>query len=64
MWCPNCGKDNNVVDGHGKAKQFSYIRKRKCLSCGHKFRTVEYYQPDLPTNVYGRIIGNRKKSEV
>ena len=60
MKCPCCGENNTSVTSHGKTMKYSYIRYRKCNSCGHKFKTVEYYQPDLPTNVAGRIIGNRK----
>lgn len=48
MKCPYCFQDNNKVLEHSrKLKQTTdrgvvLRRKRKCLSCGESFYTIEY----------------------
>lgn len=42
MKCPNCGKDHNTVVGAVK-QSIPYKRYRKCLECGFRFKTYEYY---------------------
>lgn len=39
MICPKCGDGSGVYNGF--EKDGTYIRRRKCLACGHRFITVE-----------------------
>lgn len=39
MTCPKCGDGSGVYNGF--EKDGNYIRRRKCLNCGHRFITVE-----------------------
>lgn len=43
MKCPYCKQDNNrVVAVHGYDSEMPK-RHRKCINCGRKFNTEEYY---------------------
>ena len=51
MKCPYCKDDNNrcyFVSGRkeDQERRGYYKRKRKCLSCGRGFWTIEEYVPD------------------
>lgn len=51
MKCPYCKEDNNRCHFCGQSKKDKerlgyYRRKRKCLSCGRTFWTVEEYVED------------------
>ena len=39
--CPNCGMGAQVRGGFEDMDGLRYIRRRKCLTCGHRFITVE-----------------------
>lgn len=40
--CPACTKDNDAVKDSRPTNGGKYIRRRrKCLSCGHKWSTIE-----------------------
>jgi transcriptional regulator NrdR family protein len=40
--CPKCkGSRTRVYGGKAHAAGTMYIRRRQCLTCGHKFRTSE-----------------------
>lgn len=43
--CPRCGSKVKVIDS-GSTKD-KLERTRKCLSCGHEYRTVEILQKDF-----------------
>lgn len=40
MKCPKCRIDNTGVYG-GKALKHAFMRYRRCLACGYKFKTIE-----------------------
>ena len=48
MKCPYCGSDNHTVNGNHKReiRTGRVRRRRKCLDCGEKFWTIEFYVPD------------------
>lgn len=55
MKCPYCKADNHkcyFVSGRreDRERRGYYKRKRKCLSCGRSFWTVEEYVPDEVVN--------------
>ena len=39
MMCPTCGNQTKVIDS--EASSDSVKRRRKCLSCGYRYSTVE-----------------------
>jgi transcriptional repressor NrdR len=42
MNCPKCGESNlKVIDVRDRDCESIY-RRRRCMSCGHKFSTIEY----------------------
>lgn len=45
MICPVCGKDVRVVDNVNDDSDNKSYRKRRCLSCGADFYTVEQAIP-------------------
>lgn len=59
MKCPFCHEDKNKVTGRGEVTQYSHTRYRRCLNCGKRFKTVEYFQPDFPKTIDGRIVRRR-----
>lgn len=40
MKCPKCRIDQTEVYG-GQAIKHTYMRYRRCLACGYKFKTIE-----------------------
>jgi len=48
MKCPYCGSENNNTSGfHKKELRRGRVRRwRRCLDCGEKFTTIEFYVPD------------------
>lgn len=44
--CPECGRDSKVYNSR-EIKTGQVIRFRECLSCGHRFMTVEVYVRDV-----------------
>ena len=46
MKCPKCGSTQNITkDSRYKKRAKGWIRKRKCITCGYTFRTVETVTP-------------------
>lgn len=43
MNCPICGEKVRIVETRKDCE--SVVRKRQCVSCGHKFYTQEYETP-------------------
>lgn len=44
MWCPKCNHaETKVTDTRISSDHLGIRRRRKCLSCGYKFSTVETY---------------------
>ncbi len=42
MFCPRCNtKDTRVIDSRIARQGLSIRRRRECVSCGHRFSTVE-----------------------
>jgi transcriptional regulator NrdR family protein len=42
MNCPKCDVNNDYVyDSHESTDTKTCERKRKCMACGHKFKTIE-----------------------
>lgn len=46
MKCPKCGSTQTMTkDSRYRKKSKGWHRKRKCLTCGYTFRTVETVTP-------------------
>ena len=63
--CPVCGYDTEVFDSRHKEETGVIVRKRKCLSCGHIFRTAEisietYEELKHKTDIANKVIGFAK----
>lgn len=41
MICPNCGGETEVVDSRPRNDNTIVWRRRRCISCKHRFHTVE-----------------------
>ena len=47
MRCPNCGcGDDKVIDSRAARDGSTVRRRRECLSCGHRFSTLESVVPE------------------
>lgn len=55
MICPKCNSGRTGVYGGHDTEYGNYQRYRKCLDCGYKFRSLEYYVTDEK--------GGRKKND-
>lgn len=42
MVCPKCGGNTTVFDNSFNPEVNEYYRKRTCLTCDHKFFTIEF----------------------
>lgn len=58
MTCPKCNTDNTRVYGDRETERGNRRRYRKCLTCGHRFKTIEYYVPDVYARRPRRISTN------
>lgn len=45
--CPKCGESSVVYDSR-EQPDGSIVRRRRCLSCGAKFETVERFMRFIP----------------
>lgn len=45
MKCPKCMKNTTEVYGGRNADSGSYMRYRRCVTCGLHFKTYEFYKP-------------------
>ena len=54
--CPRCGSDGRVYDSRVDSKD-RVFRLRKCVKCGHKWKTYEImsYIYDRVTDGYGSV---------
>lgn len=49
MLCPSCNSNNDTVtDSRSSARGRRIRRRRECLTCGHRFTTMEINSADLP----------------
>ena len=48
MKCPVCGIDNTTVSSGHHTEKGNYQRYKRCNNCGHRFKTIEYYVPNVP----------------
>lgn len=48
--CPECGSDQVTVYYTGD-KRFGLMRRRRCLDCGHRYKTIEVHM-DMLEGVY------------
>ena len=44
MKCPYCNVDDNFITLDSRSREFGIKRRRKCLSCGYNFATIEIYK--------------------
>jgi transcriptional regulator NrdR family protein len=51
--CPTCGERHTKVIG-GFTYGDGYVRQRRCLDCGRRFKTVESYGKVASMAVKGR----------
>ena len=52
MRCPSCGsQDTQVTDTRLSDNGFEIMRRRRCLACDRRFKTIENIQISLPTVV-------------
>ena len=67
MKCPYCGSENHTTNGfHKKEVSKGRVRRRRrCLDCGEKFTTMEYYVPDeiRKKNQVRKMLKTRKERE-
>jgi hypothetical protein len=47
MVCPKCDGDTGVLDTRPRMQNKQLRRRRKCLSCGHRFSTYEVAAEDM-----------------
>lgn len=59
MACPECGYEATVYNGFEDLENNRYIRRRRCLSCEHRFITIEAVS-DTPLQGTGTHGGARK----
>lgn len=45
MKCPYCGVDDQAMVADSRPKDYGVLRRRKCLSCGRRFSTIELCVP-------------------
>lgn len=57
MNCPNCNGETKVIRSHYHSDHIE--RRRKCLTCGLRFATVE-----IDSDLYERIIRNNEKQRI
>jgi len=49
MTCPSCGEDTIVVDS--RPNEDSTYRRRECVSCFHRFSTIE-----IDADLYRKLV--------
>ena len=61
MICPKCGNKTKVIDSRQCRNLLEIRRRRKCLSCKHRFTTRECAEDDNKTDdkkVYSLTVVN------
>ena len=65
MPCPKCAGGTAVYDARPADKPIDhFMRRRRCLGCGHRFKTAELYQ-DVPMKHWidlGRVPSAERKA--
>jgi len=49
MKCKKCGGKTQVTDTEESLDGFAVLRRRQCLECGYRFKTVENFWEDIRT---------------
>lgn len=55
MTCPKCAGRTKVYDCRPDEAGETKTRRRECLECGYRFKTIE-----IETNLFESIIGRKK----
>ena len=52
MTCPICGENTEVINSRDYDNGCGVKRRRKCLSCGYRFSTIELDEDIVKNNIY------------